>query len=291
MLSEDKEGTAELVDSGIEARGVFDAAADREANMDIVAHVVRFEGTAQFIGESLVSGVTFVTEHVCAFAKPREVFVELEDAAFVKSQSFPNRVTILHRRIERANPGFVAMNESTVDVDDEIAIGGVVGLQHETNTLEAEFPVFKSRFCATVSEVTKTLASIEETFAFGREIANALAAGDVIALVGDLGAGKTHLTKGIVAGLGSSAEVTSPTFTLVHEYSDGRLPAYHFDFYRLDHPDELLAIGWDEYCEGDGVVIVEWADKFPELIPYEATWWTLRIERESRIATSTEPLS
>ncbi len=151
--------------------------------------------------------------------------------------------------------------------------------------------MFKCGFCATVKGVTRTLASIEETFAFGREIANALSAGDVIALVGDLGAGKTHLTKGIVAGLGSDAEVTSPTFTLVHEYGDGRLPAFHFDFYRLDHPDELLAIGWDEYCESDGVVIVEWADKFPDLIPGGATWWTLRIDGEARVATSSDTFS
>ena len=93
----------------------------------------------------------------------------------------------------------------------------------------------------------KTVHSVEETIEFGREIAAQLQPGDVLALVGDLGAGKTHLTKGIVAGLGSAAEVTSPTFTLVHEYRDGQIPAFHFDFYRLDDPNELLNIGWDDF--------------------------------------------
>ncbi len=80
--------------------------------------------------------------------------------------------------------------------------------------------------------------------------------------MGDLGAGKTHATKGIVAGLGSSMDVSSPTFTLVHEYTGGRLPAYHFDFYRLDSAAELPGIGWDDYLDANGVIIVEWADKF-----------------------------
>src|SRR5690554_5903043 len=87
--------------------------------------------------------------------------------------------------------------------------------------------------------------------------------GMVIALVGGLGAGKTHWTKGFVKGIGSDAEVTSPTFGLVHEYSGGRLPVYHLDLYRLDSPEELIALGWDEYLEHEGVIIVEWGDKYP----------------------------
>jgi len=125
-----------------------------------------------------------------------------------------------------------------------------------------------------------TLASIDETLAFGCQLASELQAGAVVALVGDLGAGKTHFVKGVVEGLGSQAEVTSPTFTLVHEYPDGRLPVYHFDFYRIDDPNELLAIGWEEYVEGEGVVLVEWADKFPELLPAETQWWSLRVTGE-----------
>jgi tRNA threonylcarbamoyladenosine biosynthesis protein TsaE len=119
------------------------------------------------------------------------------------------------------------------------------------------------------------LADEVATVDWGREFAKSLKAGSCVALVGDLGAGKTHLSKGIVAGLGSDADVTSPTFTLVHEYRDGRLPVFHFDFYRLESEEELFAIGWDEYVEAGGVVIVEWADKFPDVLPVDAQWWRL----------------
>jgi tRNA threonylcarbamoyladenosine biosynthesis protein TsaE len=117
------------------------------------------------------------------------------------------------------------------------------------------------------------LASVDDTISWGRELAASLKAGDVVALVGTLGAGKTHATKGLVAGLGSTVEVSSPTFTLVHEYTGGRLPAFHFDFYRLDAPQEVLNIGWDDYLDAGGVVIVEWADKFPELMPEGTRWF------------------
>ena len=106
----------------------------------------------------------------------------------------------------------------------------------------------------------------------GRETARAAADGMMIALVGDLGAGKTHWTQGFVAGLGCEAPVTSPTFGLVHEYTGGRLPVFHFDFHRIDSVDELLAIGWDDYLDREGVVIAEWADKFPELMPPGTRW-------------------
>lgn len=117
------------------------------------------------------------------------------------------------------------------------------------------------------------LATVDETVAWGRALAPGLHAGDVVALVGDLGTGKTHATKGIVQGLGSPAEVSSPTFTLVHEYGGPGLPAYHFDFYRLDAAEEVINIGWDDYLDAGGVVIVEWADKFPELLPANARWF------------------
>ena len=123
---------------------------------------------------------------------------------------------------------------------------------------------------------------MDETTALGVELASVLHAGAVIALVGDLGAGKTHLTKGIVAGLGSAAEVTSPTFTLVHEYQGGRLPIAHFDWYRMESAEEALAIGWEEYVdEYDGVLIVEWADKFPALLPDHTRWWKLAAVNET----------
>ncbi len=104
----------------------------------------------------------------------------------------------------------------------------------------------------------------------GHAAAQCVSAGSVIALIGGLGAGKTHWTKGFVGGLGCTAEVTSPTFGLVHEYHGGRLPVHHFDFYRLTHADELLAIGWDEILESGGVIIAEWGDRFPELLPPHA---------------------
>jgi tRNA threonylcarbamoyladenosine biosynthesis protein TsaE len=109
-------------------------------------------------------------------------------------------------------------------------------------------------------------------------------AGTVFALVGDLGAGKTQWVKGLAAGLGSDAVVTSPTFTLIHEYGGGRLPLHHIDGYRLERPEELLAIGLDDYLDGRGVVVIEWADKFPELMPEEARWVRFEIgEGEERI--------
>ncbi len=118
----------------------------------------------------------------------------------------------------------------------------------------------------------------------GREASALVKPGSVIALVGGLGAGKTHWTKGFVAGVGSTAEVTSPTFGLVHEYSGGRLPVFHLDFYRLESAAELIALGWDEYLEQDGVVVAEWGDKFPELFPPETIWLSFVVESDgSRI--------
>lgn len=109
-----------------------------------------------------------------------------------------------------------------------------------------------------------------------RVFAASVADGTVIALVGNLGAGKTHWTQGFVAGLNCDAAVTSPTFGLVHEYTGGRLPVFHFDFHRIDSADELLALGWDDYLDRKGIVIAEWADKFPELLPPSTQW--IRIE-------------
>lgn len=121
------------------------------------------------------------------------------------------------------------------------------------------------------------LATVADTLAWGRTLAATLRAGDVIALVGTLGAGKTHATKGIVAGLGSTADVSSPTFTLVHEYTGPGLTAFHFDFYRLDTAEEVLNIGWDDYLDAGGVVIVEWADKFPGLLPEGTRWFRFEL--------------
>lgn len=120
----------------------------------------------------------------------------------------------------------------------------------------------------------------EAMIQLGRAAAALMRPGVVVALVGGLGAGKTHWTKGLVAGLGCEAEVTSPTFGLVHEYPGGRMPVYHLDFYRLENPEELIALGWDEYLEAGGVVIAEWGDKFPELLPHDAIWLCFSIEAD-----------
>src|SRR6266487_2823528 len=90
-----------------------------------------------------------------------------------------------------------------------------------------------------------------------------------------------QFTKGLVAGLGSSAAVTSPTFTIVHEYSGGRLPVYHFDFFRLQDRQSVARLGLDDYFFGDGVSVIEWADRFPEFIPEQARWILFEMKSES----------
>jgi tRNA threonylcarbamoyladenosine biosynthesis protein TsaE len=132
--------------------------------------------------------------------------------------------------------------------------------------------------------------SAEETIAAGRSYAQSARQGDVFALRGDLGAGKTQFVKGFVAGLGSSAEVTSPTFVLVHEYEDGRLPVYHFDFYRLDNSEAVLRLGFDDYVFGEGVSLIEWADRYSDLIPKEAKWLSFELKGEnSRVIREGKP--
>lgn len=126
-----------------------------------------------------------------------------------------------------------------------------------------------------------TSNSADDTAAIGCQYANTARAGDVFALSGDLGAGKTQFVKGLVAGLGSSAPVTSPTFTILHEYEGGRLPAYHFDFYRLENQEAAKRLGLDDYFFGGGVAIVEWADRFPELIPHRAQWISFEMKSET----------
>lgn len=111
----------------------------------------------------------------------------------------------------------------------------------------------------------------------GSRIAAGLEEGDVLGFVGDLGAGKTHLIQGILQGLGVSDPAASPTFSLVHEHTGGRLPAAHFDFYRMKEAAEALGIGWDEYLAGGSVLLVEWADRFDgSLMPPDTHWFVLR---------------
>jgi tRNA threonylcarbamoyladenosine biosynthesis protein TsaE len=112
-----------------------------------------------------------------------------------------------------------------------------------------------------------TSRSVEETLAAGERLAATLAPGAVLALHGELGAGKTALVKGIARGLGVPQAVTSPTFTLVHEYRGGRLPLYHVDLYRLESVGQALAIGIEDYLAPDGVTVIEWAEKIAALLP------------------------
>jgi tRNA threonylcarbamoyladenosine biosynthesis protein TsaE len=119
-----------------------------------------------------------------------------------------------------------------------------------------------------------------ETEAFAREFAREIKKGDVVALQGELGSGKTQFVKGFVAGMDSKAEVTSPTFTLIHEYAGGRLPVYHIDLFRLENRQAAERLGLDEYFSADGVSIVEWADKFPELIPRNAQWISFELQSD-----------
>ena len=109
-----------------------------------------------------------------------------------------------------------------------------------------------------------------ETKKFAIDVAQTLKKGDVIALVGDLGTGKTTLSKYIAEALGITETITSPTFTIVQEYHSGRLPLYHFDVYRVDDIEAMYRIGYEEYFYGEGVCIVEWADIVEEIIPEDA---------------------
>ncbi len=109
--------------------------------------------------------------------------------------------------------------------------------------------------------------SPQETRALGRRLAEVLKPGDVLLLWGDLGAGKSELTRGIAEGLGVTSTVTSPSFTILNVYEEGRVPLYHFDWYRLESAEELYEMGMDEYLGGDGVAVVEWPSQCPEAIP------------------------
>ncbi len=120
---------------------------------------------------------------------------------------------------------------------------------------------------APASLLPATTHTPAQTEALGQRLALLLEAGDVLALHGDLGAGKTHFVRGLCVGLGIAADsVSSPTFTLVQEYS-GRLPVFHMDAYRLRSADELLDLGFDDYLSAGGVCIVEWPSRVAELLP------------------------
>ena len=127
-----------------------------------------------------------------------------------------------------------------------------------------------------INSKTIILNNEEDTAKYGLELAQRLEPGDVVALIGDLGTGKTSLTKYIAKGLGVSEMISSPTFNIVKEYRSGRLPLFHFDVYRLGDGEELLDIGGEEYFSAGGVCIIEWADIVMSVLPEN----TLVIELE-----------
>ena len=112
--------------------------------------------------------------------------------------------------------------------------------------------------------ITKSAA---ETRALGEKLAGRLRPGDVLLLEGDLGAGKSELTRGIAKGLGVAETVTSPSFTILNVYESGRCPLYHFDWYRLESSEELYELGMDEFLGGDGIAVVEWPGRCPDAVP------------------------
>jgi tRNA threonylcarbamoyladenosine biosynthesis protein TsaE len=124
--------------------------------------------------------------------------------------------------------------------------------------------------------------SEEETIELGRKIAAGLPKHALILLIGNLGAGKTTLAKGIISGLGAAEpeEVTSPTFTLIHEYGGGRV--YHVDLYRLDTKQQVATLGLEEILDREAVVLIEWAERFPQLFPTERIEIRLEALSESK---------
>ena len=120
--------------------------------------------------------------------------------------------------------------------------------------------------------------SVEQTTQLGINLGRLLNAGDIVCLTGDLGTGKTHITKGIAKGLNIDDNITSPTFTIVNEYDSGRLKLNHFDVYRVSDPDEVYAIGFDDYIFSDAVSVIEWANYIEEILPEDLLH--IRIEKD-----------
>ena len=127
--------------------------------------------------------------------------------------------------------------------------------------------------------VTET-RSPEETYALGEKIGKAAQPGQIYTLTGDLGVGKTVFTQGVAAGLGITEPVSSPTFTIVQVYEEGRLPFYHFDVYRIGDIEEMDEIGFEDYVYGDGVSLIEWANLIDEILPANRTEITIEKDLE-----------
>ena len=122
--------------------------------------------------------------------------------------------------------------------------------------------------------------SEKETFELGKKLGTEAKPGQVYALLGDLGVGKTILTKGFAEGLGITEPVSSPTFTIVQVYDEGRMPFYHFDVYRIGDIEEMDEIGYEDCFFGEGVCLVEWANLIEEIMPEETIWITIEKDLE-----------
>ena len=129
-----------------------------------------------------------------------------------------------------------------------------------------------------IKEEKWELFSPEETFLLAEKMGQEAGPGEVYALVGDLGAGKTLFAQGFAAGLGITEHICSPTFTILQIYEEGRLPLYHFDVYRIEDPEEMFETGYEDYFYGDGVCLIEWADLIDDLLPEEYT--AIQISRD-----------
>lgn len=115
----------------------------------------------------------------------------------------------------------------------------------------------------------------QDTFEIGRQLGEKAKPGQVICLFGDLGAGKTVFAKGFAEGLGIKEPINSPTFTIIQEYEEGRMPLYHFDVYRIEEVEEMYEIGYEDYFYGNGVCIIEWANIIEEILPLKRTIITI----------------
>jgi len=124
--------------------------------------------------------------------------------------------------------------------------------------------------------------STEETKEIGYKLGKLLHKGDIVCISGELGVGKTIFSGGIALGLGVKGYITSPTFTIVNEYYDGRVPLYHFDVYRIGSTDEMYEIGFEEYLDGDGVVIIEWAELIENILPDQYIRVTIERDKDNQ---------
>ena len=120
----------------------------------------------------------------------------------------------------------------------------------------------------------------EETYELGRKMGREAEPGQIVCLSGDLGVGKTVFTQGFAAGLGIEGPVNSPTFTILQQYEDGRLPLYHFDVYRIGDVSEMDEIGYEDCFFGDGVCLIEWSGLIEEILPEKVTWVTIEKDLE-----------